>query len=317
MGIYLDGPFGVGKTHLAAAAVAALGDRARFGAFGDLTAMVGVLGLERVVSLLAAYRVLVIDEFELDDPGDTVMIARLIGELFERGTAVLATSNTLPERLGEGRFGADDFRREIGQLEARFEVVTLRGTDWRQRRFDALVFDRPLVPTRLRDDLEHRRGTELVRELVRVHPVRYRGAIRGHPGWVIEGPVPLDDQDSALRLVAFVDRAWEEDVAVVLRDQPLATLFRESWLTGGFRQRYGRALSRLVALSDRGGPQRQAEPGHGAPGWSALETERAAEFVGTGAEIGETVPEGGPVGVESDAVVVDLEGHRPRIDGDA
>ena len=41
----------------------------------------------------------------------------------ERACALAATSNTLPDRLGEGRFAADDFLREIQGLAAHFDVL--------------------------------------------------------------------------------------------------------------------------------------------------------------------------------------------------
>lgn len=53
-----------------------------------------------------------IDEFELDDVGDTLIVTRLVRELMDRGTWITVTSNTLPEALGEGRFAAEDFRRD-------------------------------------------------------------------------------------------------------------------------------------------------------------------------------------------------------------
>lgn len=42
-----------------------------------------------------------IDEFELDDPGDTVLMSRLMRELADAGVRLVATSNTLPCSLGE------------------------------------------------------------------------------------------------------------------------------------------------------------------------------------------------------------------------
>ena len=44
-----------------------------------------------------------------------------------------ATSNTLPDRLGEDRFAAADFLREIQGLAAHFDVVRIDGEDYRHR----------------------------------------------------------------------------------------------------------------------------------------------------------------------------------------
>jgi cell division protein ZapE len=83
--------------------------------------------------LLGDYTLLCIDEFELDDPGNTTLISRLLAQLVERGVSVAATSNTLPEQLGEGRFAAQDFLREISTLAAIFDVVRIDGPDYRHR----------------------------------------------------------------------------------------------------------------------------------------------------------------------------------------
>ena len=93
----------------------------------------GALGFLPTVEALATRRLVCIDEFELDDPGDTVLMSRLLRELADRGVALAATSNTLPGSLGEGRFAAEDFLREIQALAARFEVLRVDGEDYRHR----------------------------------------------------------------------------------------------------------------------------------------------------------------------------------------
>ena len=87
---------------------------------------------------------LCIDEFELDDPGDTMVMTRLLGELVASGTRLAATSNTPPNALGEGRFAAQDFLREIHAMSASFETIRIDGTDYRHRALDghAAVLER-------------------------------------------------------------------------------------------------------------------------------------------------------------------------------
>ncbi|MFW8745777.1 AFG1/ZapE family ATPase, partial [Mesorhizobium japonicum] len=99
-GLYLDGGFGVGKTHLLAALYKLAPGRTYFGTFIEYTALVGALGYASTVSLLSGASLLAIDEFELDDPGDTMMMSRLLGQLVESGTRIAATSNTPPNALG-------------------------------------------------------------------------------------------------------------------------------------------------------------------------------------------------------------------------
>lgn len=96
VGLYLDGGFGVGKTHLLAstyfALAAADGSAAAYATFGELTQLAGVFGFVECIDLLADYTVVCIDEFELDDPGNTTLISRMLSQLVERGVSVAATS---------------------------------------------------------------------------------------------------------------------------------------------------------------------------------------------------------------------------------
>ncbi len=113
VGLYLDGGFGVGKTHLLASAYYQMPDDGAhpnaFATFGELTQLAGVFGFVECIDLLAGYTVVCVDEFELDDPGNTTLISRMLSSLVERGVSVAASSNTLPEQLGEDRFAAQTF----------------------------------------------------------------------------------------------------------------------------------------------------------------------------------------------------------------
>ena len=186
VGLYLDGGFGVGKTHLLASAYYALPDapaRKAFATFGELTQLAGVFGFAECVDLLAHYTAVCIDEFELDDPGNTTLIARLLSSLVERGVSVAATSNTLPEQLGEGRFAAQDFLREINTLASIFTVVRIEGPDYRHRGL-------PPAPRPLSDgEVAARAGRvdgatlddfdALCAHLATMHPSRYLALDRG------------------------------------------------------------------------------------------------------------------------------------------
>ena len=146
VGLYLDGGFGVGKTHLLASAYYQMPETDHpkaFATFGELTQLAGVFGFVECIDLLADYTAVCIDEFELDDPGNTTLISRLLSSLVERGVSVAATSNTLPEQLGEGRFAAQDFLREINTLASIFTTVRIEGPDYRHR--DLPPAPQPLV----------------------------------------------------------------------------------------------------------------------------------------------------------------------------
>src|SRR5215470_18502271 len=89
-GLYLDGGFGVGKTHLLASTWHDAPSPKAYGTFVELTHLVGALGFGEAVRRLSEHKMLAIDEFELDDPGDTMLVTRLLRELTEAGVYVAA-----------------------------------------------------------------------------------------------------------------------------------------------------------------------------------------------------------------------------------
>ncbi len=133
-GLYLDGGFGVGKTHLLAAAFHACGvQKKAYLSFQDLVYVVGVQGVMAAKRELGDTQLFCIDEFELDDPGNTLIVKSFLAHVFAQGGSVMTTSNTPPEAQGQGRFNADDFKREIQSVAERFTVVSLQGPDYRHR----------------------------------------------------------------------------------------------------------------------------------------------------------------------------------------
>jgi cell division protein ZapE len=254
-GVYLDGGFGVGKTHLLASIYHAMPARRKyFGSFIEYTALVGALGYQQTVELFRGADLLCIDEFELDDPGDTMVMTRLLAELVPSGTRLAATSNTPPNALGEGRFAAQDFLREIHAMSASFQTLRIDGTDYRQRAVDghAVVltdadYERALgeVAGTVSDDA----FSALIGHLATVHPSRYIRLIDGLATIGLRHVFQLDDQSAALRFVAFVDRAYDAQVPIRATGLPLDAVFSDEMLAGGYRKKYLRAISRLVALT--------------------------------------------------------------------
>ncbi|MFT4283965.1 MAG: cell division protein ZapE, partial [Protaetiibacter sp.] len=49
--------------------------------------------------------------------------------------------------------------------------------------------------------------------------------------------------------VAFVDRLYDEQVRVVASGVPLDEVFGAEMMAGGYRKKYLRAVSRLIALT--------------------------------------------------------------------
>lgn len=260
LGVYLDGGYGVGKTHLLASlwhATRAERDRKAFCTFVELTHLVGALGFAETVRALRGHRLLCVDEFELDDPGDTVLVSTLLGRLADAGVALAATSNTLPDRLGEGRFAAADFRREIQGLAAHFRTLRIDGEDYRHRglpRAPRPGTDEEVArAARRRENASLDAFPDLLAHLATVHPSRYGALCAGVSAVCLTGVTPVTDQAAALRLVVLADRLYDRRVPVVTSGVPLDRLFGEELLRGGYRKKYFRAVSRLTALAREAG----------------------------------------------------------------
>ncbi len=253
-GYYLDGGFGVGKTHLLASVWHAVPGPKAYGTFVEYTHLVGALGFTETVRRLSGHRLMAVDEFELDDPGDTMLMTRLLGELSEAGVNLAATSNTLPDKLGEGRFAAEDFRREIHALSERFDTVRVDGPDYRH----AGLAQAP--PPMSDDDLAAAAAAgsginsldafdAVTTRISELHPSRYGPLVDGIDLVHLSGVHPLPDQGAALRWVVLIDRIYDRSIPVRASGAPLDQIFTPEMLRGGYRKKYLRATSRLLALA--------------------------------------------------------------------
>lgn len=256
-GIYLDGGFGVGKTHLLAAIWHEFKGPKAFGSFLAYTSLIGLLGFADVLKELSKYELLCIDEFELDDPGDTMLMSRLLSELGAKGIRFAATSNTPPNALGQGRFAAKDFAREISAMSDRFLIVSVDGEDYRHRPVDghtqALASSeyKNLVQNKVTqgqkvavDDFE-----QLLAHLAKVHPSKFLKLIDGVDSLVLTDAHVLTDQSAALRFVSFVDRLYESQVSLGSTGLGLTEVFSPEYLSGGYKKKYLRAISRIGSLT--------------------------------------------------------------------
>lgn len=254
-GIYLDGGFGVGKTHLLAAIWHEFKGAKAFGSFIAYTSLIGALGFAEAVQALSKFQLICIDEFELDDPGDTMMMSRLLNELAPKGVKFAATSNTPPNALGEGRFAAADFQREIHGIADQFEMLRIDGEDHRHRpveieaiqtsqeQFDAWLAGCDSKITAV-DGFD-----ALLKHLSTIHPSRYGRLLESINNLGLTKCHVLENQVDALRFVAFVDRAYEAQIRIRGTGQPLTAIFAPEYLSGGYRKKYLRAVSRLGAMT--------------------------------------------------------------------
>ena len=90
---------------------------------------------------------------------------------------------------------------------------------------------------------------ELCDHLSTLHPSRYGKLVEGVPAVFINGVHPARDQSVALRLVVFADRLYDASIPVTVAGARLDEIFTPEMLSGGYRKKYLRATSRLLALS--------------------------------------------------------------------
>lgn len=254
-GIYLDGGFGVGKTHLLASMFHAYRGSKTFGSFLAYTDLIGVLGFANAVEQLSKFEFLCIDEFELDDPGDTMMMSRLLTELQARGSRFAATSNTPPNALGQGRFAAADFAREINAMADRFQILAIDGEDYRHRPSEAhteALSDELLekwLSSQSKNSVAMDDFDSLLKHLSSLHPSRYVNLLNGISALGVKEVHKLGDQVSALRWVAFIDRLYENQVKLQSTGLALTQVFTEEMIAGAYKKKYLRAVSRAGALT--------------------------------------------------------------------
>ncbi len=256
LGIYLDGGFGVGKTHLLASIYFNSGQKSAFGAFLAYTSIIGYLGFAQALEQFSKYDLLCIDEFELDDPGDTMIMSRFLKELAAKGVRFAATSNTPPAALGEGRFAADSFQREIQSVADKFQMVRIDGDDYRHR--DANFEFKALDTVELEQvDNSSANKTllatfdELLSYLGSIHQSRYAKVSEQFERVVITDVRLINDQFEGIRFVSFIDRCYEAGVSLAFTGLSLSEIFREDHVQGAYRKKYLRCLSRLAAMSQR------------------------------------------------------------------
>ncbi len=254
-GVYLDGGYGVGKTHLLASLWHEAPSPKLFATFVELTHLVGALGFHDAVAELKHHRLVCVDEFELDDPGDTVLVSTLLTRLREAGVRLAATSNTLPGKLGEGRFATADFMREIQGLSDSFASVRIDGDDYRHRGLPKAPPAPPLDEVKQRaraDGASFDHFVDLTRHLADVHPSKYGALLDGVSLVCLEDVRTVEDQAVALRLVVLADRLYDRDIPVVASGVSMDEVFAPPLLEGGYRKKYFRAISRLDALAREG-----------------------------------------------------------------
>ena len=250
-GLYLDGGFGVGKTHLLAAAFNAAPGTRRFLSFAEAMSLFTVRGKDAAIAVLAA-DLICIDEFELDDPTNTRIADLLVTALMEGGARILTTSNTVPGELGQGRMAVDLFRTQLARIEQSFTGVHVPGNDWRLKHAEAGVaptYWAPVVEPLVGDGCVTVDAQRLDRWLQDIPVINLRRLAAVLNGLTVLDVVPFESQLAALRFVHLVDRLYDHGVALrVSSSAQIADLFPAEHCQGAFAKKYRRCQSRLTEL---------------------------------------------------------------------
>ncbi|HET7232402.1 MAG TPA: cell division protein ZapE [Longimicrobium sp.] len=270
-GVYLDGGFGVGKTHLLAALWNESPRPSAYLSFDELVYTIGLLGVEGTRTAFRGRRLVAVDEWELDDPGNLKMALAFLRGALADGIRVATTSNTVPNELGTGRFDQKNFRSEIEELAGAFEVLEIEGEDYRHRRFEAdpgrgyflgdAAFDHALAaagPRTLVADFP-----ALLAGLGEVHPIRYVALVEAMDQLLVRGLGPITVMIDGLRWVHFIDKLYDRAVPLAMTSAiPLGELFPRAFLTGAYGKKFSRCLSRMEEmLKERGEDGGQSSAG--------------------------------------------------------
>jgi len=252
-GLYLDGGFGVGKTHLLAAAFHAAHGRRRYLSFAEAISLVVLRGAGPAAELLAGDLVC-IDEFEIDDPANTRLADLLLERLVERDCRIITTSNTVPGELGKGRMAVDQFRNQLARIADVFTDVHVPGQDHRQLSLAAGASDPAGWGAQI-PAWDPAPGTfaftagELDALLMRIPVANLRRLAARLVRVTITDLQPFTDQLAALRFVHLVDKLYDSCSALrVVTTARLAELFPDEHCQRAFAKKYRRCSSRLIEL---------------------------------------------------------------------
>ncbi|HET9135644.1 MAG TPA: cell division protein ZapE [Candidatus Kapabacteria bacterium] len=257
-GVYLDGGFGVGKTHLLASAYHSFNGAKAYLSFQELMFLVGLQTLSGVVTSLSDYKLLVIDEFELDDPANTRISTNMLQQLFNAGVSILTSSNTPPGALGEGKFSVEDFQRELGALTKRFKTLRIEGEDYRTTHLTGSTGDTTWVATDAELELLTGKASgsiidmnfaEFLKVLSKVHPMRIRNALSKIDTIILHNITQISHPHEALRFVYAIDKAYDNNIVFMASSSvAIDDLFHKSYFIGGDTKKYLRTMSRLKEM---------------------------------------------------------------------
>ncbi|MGE4317852.1 MAG: cell division protein ZapE [Deferribacterales bacterium] len=255
--IYIDGSYGIGKTHLLSSCynICQKGNKA-FMSFGEMNYFFHYLGVEKCIEHFSALSLLLIDEFELDDPAMTHIMAKFFREINEN-TLIITTSNTLPTELGKLRFQTDNFTKQLGEIASTFETVIVEGEDYRKRNkqwmktvsedsfLDTFAMYTPETKPKSKISFDN-----LIKILESTHPFRYFVIPEAIEAIFIDGLQPFPTLNNALRFNQLVDHCYYYNTKLFIRSScQLSDIFPPELIESSFQKKLLRCLSRLDELA--------------------------------------------------------------------
>lgn len=255
--IYIDGSYGIGKTHLLSSCfnICQRGNKA-FLSFSEMNYFFHYLGVEKCIEYFSELGLLLIDEFELDDPAMTHIMAKFFREINEN-TLIITTSNTLPSDLGKLRFQTDNFTQQLGDIASSFETIIVEGEDYRKRNkqwmktvsednfLDAFSVYTPENKAKSKITFEN-----LLTLLESTHPFRYFVIPETIEAIFIDGLTPFPTLNNALRFNQLIDHCYYYNTKLFIRSYcHLQDIFPQELIESSFQKKLLRCLSRLDELA--------------------------------------------------------------------
>ena len=251
--IYIDGTYGIGKTHLLSACFHNFKGSKAFMSFLELTYFMNYSGLEKTIEYFKPIDLLLIDEFDLDDPATTRMAARFIDSIND-STTIITTSNRLPKELGGGKFDTTQFARELGIISNTFDTITVEGKSFRinlaawQAVFSNKSFQEVAETYEPKKDKLLVDFNDLMVTLQNNHPFKFFVIPKTFDAVFITGFKPFTKINDALRFTIFIDHCYYHDTKLFFNGQINENIFPQELMETSFERQFLRCNSRLDEL---------------------------------------------------------------------
>ncbi len=251
---YIDGTYGIGKTHLLSALFHAFNGTKAFLSFTELTYFMNYLGIEKTIETFEKHQLLLIDEFDLDDPATTRMFVRLVNAIKHK-TNIVMTSNRLPKELGGGKFDTSQFARELGVIANDFTQLSVEGksfrlklTEWKKG-FDTSSFEHTYNTIPSTRGVIKTTFDELMASLQSYHPFKFFVIPKDADVIFLDGLDTFTNLNNALRFTMFLDVCYYYDTKLFILSDEDDNIFADEIMDTTFERQFLRCKSRLTELA--------------------------------------------------------------------